>query len=63
MTEISTGMICPICFEVLALYCLQNSMMFRPAAPRAGPTGGDGFALPASIESLITCETAAQTCC
>src|SRR5690606_2802144 len=30
--------------EVAALNALQNSMMFRPRWPRAGPTGGDGFA-------------------
>src|SRR5450759_3501562 len=38
---------------VLALYCLQNSMMFTPCWPRAGPTGGAGFAWPAGICSLI----------
>jgi hypothetical protein len=33
--------------EVAALNALQNSMMFRPRWPRAGPTGGDGLAWPA----------------
>ena len=32
--------------DELALNCLQNSIIFKPAAPRAGPTGGDGFAAP-----------------
>merc|ERR1719238_2080738 len=36
-----------------ALYSLQNIIMLTPAAPRAGPTGGAGFALPASSASLI----------
>src|SRR5262245_25427943 len=39
---------------VAALNCLQNSMMFTPCCPRAGPTGGAGFALPAGICSF-TC--------
>ena len=34
---------------VAALNALQNSIMFKPFWPRAGPTGGDGFALPAGI--------------
>jgi hypothetical protein len=29
-------------------------MMFTPAAPRAGPTGGDGFAAPPLTCSLTT---------
>src|SRR5215216_2098856 len=33
--------------EVCALNALQNSMIFRPRWPSAGPIGGDGFALPA----------------
>ncbi len=47
--EMTTGMIRPSCFWVSALNCLQNSMMFTPCWPRAGPTGGAGFALPAGI--------------
>src|SRR3569832_2434919 len=38
---------------VLALNALQNSMMFRPRWPSAGPMGGDGFALPAGTCSLM----------
>ena len=34
-------------FWVSELKALQNSMMFRPAWPRAGPMGGEGFACPA----------------
>src|SRR5271167_2419265 len=34
---------------VLALNCLQNSMMLICAWPSAGPTGGAGVALPAAI--------------
>src|SRR5580658_2887698 len=40
-------------FWVAALNALQNSMMLRPRWPRAGPIGGDGFALPAGTCSLI----------
>src|SRR5437763_8773489 len=40
-------------FWVCALNALQNSMMLRPRCPRAGPIGGDGFALPAGTCSLI----------
>src|SRR5882757_11259307 len=38
--------------EVRALNCLQNSMMLICAWPSAGPTGGAGVALPASICNL-----------
>src|SRR6266540_1114464 len=38
---------------VAALNCLQNSMMFTPCWPSAGPTGGAGFAFPAGSCSLI----------
>src|SRR5882672_892576 len=38
---------------VWALKPLQNSMMLTPCWPRAGPTGGDGLALPAGICSLM----------
>src|SRR3954469_10860098 len=37
---------------VWALNALQNSMMFRPRWPSAGPIGGDGLALPAGTCSL-----------
>src|ERR1700676_1048889 len=40
-------------FWVAALNALQNSMMLRPRCPRAGPIGGDGFALPAGTCSLM----------
>ena len=45
-TVITTGMSLPCCSCVLALKRLQNSMMLTPLAPRAGPTGGAGFACP-----------------
>src|SRR5690606_41262346 len=38
----------------LAINCLQNSIMLTPAAPKAGPTGGDGFAAPPLTCSLTT---------
>ena len=40
-----------------ALNSLQNCMMFRPCWPSAGPTGGDGFALPAGHCSLMSAVT------
>lgn len=40
-------------WAVLALKSLQKSMILRPAWPRAGPTGGDGFAWPALMSSLM----------
>merc|ERR1719393_917913 len=52
-TEISTGMISPFLSLVRALCSLQNIMMFTPAAPSAGPTGGAGFAEPAASASLM----------
>mmetsp|Transcript_48081 Transcript_48081/g.111378 ORF Transcript_48081/g.111378 Transcript_48081/m.111378 type:complete len:280 (+) Transcript_48081:182-1021(+) len=52
-TVISTGMTVPALSLVRALYSLQNIMMFTPAAPSAGPTGGAGLALPACRASLI----------
>src|ERR1700675_4555758 len=42
----------PSWLPVCALKPLQNSMMLTPCWPSAGPTGGDGFALPAVIWSL-----------
>ena len=48
----STGMIWPACDCVIALYCLQNSMMLTPCGPSAVPTGGAGVAWPAGICSF-----------
>lgn len=44
-------------FAVLALKSLQNAMMLSPACPRAGPTGGEGFACPAGISSRMRTAT------
>src|SRR5688572_22233435 len=53
-TVISTGMIVPpVSPWVWALKALQNSMMFTPCWPRAGPTGGAGLAAPAGTWSLM----------
>src|SRR6185369_12798358 len=52
-----TGMISPCCAWVWALNCLQNSMMFTPRWPSAGPTGGLGFACPAGICSFTSATT------
>ena len=38
---------------VAALNVLQNSIIFRPACPKAGPIGGDGFAWPAGTCSFM----------
>src|SRR5260363_61351 len=35
------------------LKAFQDSLIFRPRWPSAGPTGGDGLALPAGICSLM----------
>ena len=43
-TVISTGMMRPFWSWVWALNALQNSMMFTPCWPSAGPTGGAGLA-------------------
>ena len=40
-------------FWVTALNSFTNDMMLRPRWPSAGPTGGEGFALPAGICSLM----------
>src|SRR5208337_3486773 len=50
----TTGIGAPfsIC-AVRALKALQNSMMFTPCWPNAGPIGGDGLAAPAGTCSLI----------
>ena len=56
-TVIATGKTLPGLSWVRALYCLQNSMIFTPADPSAGPTGGDGFAAPprtCSFNTLLT---------
>src|ERR1700675_265894 len=42
----------PSCELVWALKPLQNSMMLTPCWPSAGPTGGEGLALPAVICSF-----------
>src|SRR5262245_7040573 len=52
-----TGMISPAWLWVWALNALQNSMMFTPRCPSAGPTGGLGLAAPAGIWSLISAMT------
>jgi hypothetical protein len=41
---IRAGMIVPSWLFVLSLKALQNSMMFTPCWPSAGPTGGEGVA-------------------
>src|SRR5260221_12460203 len=49
-----TGKIIPSAsFCVLALNCLQKSMMFTPWGPSAVPTGGAGVALPAANSNLM----------
>src|SRR3972149_3252719 len=63
----TTGMISPSSWAVLALKALQKSMMLTPAWPRAGPTGGAGVAFAAGICSLICPTTffmsASASCC
>ena len=57
-----TGMTRPASLAVLALNSLQNCMMLTPAEPKAGPTGGAGFAAPAGIWSLTTPVTFLAIC-
>jgi hypothetical protein len=38
---------------VLALKSLQNSIILTPCCPKAGPIGGEGFALPAATCNFI----------
>src|SRR5438105_7241753 len=47
----------PFSCAVCALKALQNSMMFTPCWPSAGPTGGAGFACPPGICSLMRVRT------
>src|SRR6185436_16157099 len=47
----------PFSCWVCALNALQNSMMFTPCWPSAGPTGGAGFACPPGICSLMSVRT------
>src|SRR5437016_3855326 len=47
----------PFSCAVCALKALQNSMMFTPCWPSAGPTGGAGFAWPPGIWSLMSVRT------
>src|SRR3954447_17143386 len=56
-TVITTGMMVPPWSCVWALNALQNSMMFTPCWPSAGPTGGAGLAAPAGTCSLISVRT------
>ena len=52
-TVITTGIIFPCISWVFALKALQNSIIFTPCCPNAGPTGGAGFAAPPLICNLI----------
>src|SRR5581483_4116721 len=54
---ITTGILMSPMFEVFALNCLQNSIMFTPCGPSAVPMGGAGLALPAGTWSLIIAVT------
>ena len=53
-TEITTGTTFPGLSCVLELNCLQNSIILTPAAPSAGPTGGEGLAAPPLICNFNT---------
>ena len=48
-TVITTGTGLPINAFVFSLKALQNSIMFIPLCPNAGPTGGAGLAWPPLI--------------
>src|SRR5215831_17272197 len=50
-------MMSPCLSWVRALNALQNSMMFTPCWPSAGPTGGEGFACPAGHWSFTMATT------
>src|SRR5687768_16313495 len=50
-------MMVPASACVCALKALQNSMMFTPCWPSAGPTGGAGLAAAAGICNLIIVRT------
>mmetsp|Transcript_80317 Transcript_80317/g.181244 ORF Transcript_80317/g.181244 Transcript_80317/m.181244 type:complete len:210 (+) Transcript_80317:298-927(+) len=52
MTWTITGMMLPAWAAVRALYSLTKKAIFAPKAPKAGPTGGAGVALPAGRLSL-----------
>jgi hypothetical protein len=56
-TEITTGIVIPGWLAVLSLNSLTNCIILTPLEPKAGPTGGAGVALPASICNLITLTT------
>src|SRR3954452_18646473 len=56
-TVISTGVIRPGWSCVWALNAWQNSMMFTPCWPRAGPTGGAGLAAAPGTWSLMRVRT------
>src|SRR5262245_25126014 len=58
----TTGRMRPSCPCVWALKPLQNSMMFTPCWPSAGPTGGEGLALPAGICSFTIAWTFFMRC-
>src|SRR3989304_7133830 len=47
----------PAWLPVFSLYSLQKPMILTPCWPNAGPPGGAGLALPASIWSLMTART------
>src|SRR3974377_1443328 len=49
----TTGITNPAAPLVAVLNSLQKPMMFTPCWPKAGPTGGAGFACPAGICNLI----------
>ena len=59
---ITTGIGAPFSrFFVFSLNYLQKSIILRPLWPKAGPTGGDGFAPPAGICNLINSKTSFAT--